>query len=543
MSLFIPKMVPLHSPEVPYEVDPLTISSPPGNRWTTANTGEQMPGVLTPFTITMLAQSVEMGFLGAFAYLGIIPKKAVKMPQRREDYHLGYFYGYCAANVRVVRHYLDIFPGTSGAAYEAQMFGGDGVGEADKLPWIRKPIVAVKMRRGLRRIPTEMRELRAELLPWWRSEVRRLETATLAETKQACIDAQVQYYRAVPYVWASAVIAQLSYMRLCELAAESGNPGTENVVCGGYGTEEIDMATDLWRVSRGRMTKEEFLDHHGWTVPLGMEIAEPSWRENPDALDGLIATYAGMSDDEEPGSVLGRRADERIAGEQAILSGLPKNKRKGALRAMHQASEYMQVRTIQKVASAMAWDVFRAAARRMGDLYVEAGMLDDASDVFQLTAAELLGPELPADAKAIVADRRRRHDEYLDYRLPVFWEGDPEVERISQDTSEAPLTVEGMGVSPGVVEGVVRVITSPTGAAVEQGEILVCVTTDPSWVSLMVPASGLVIDIGGPVSHGAIVARELGVPCVINTRTGTSTLKTGQRVRVDGSTGVVEILS
>jgi pyruvate,water dikinase len=104
--------------------------------------------------------------------------------------------------------------------------------------------------------------------------------------------------------------------------------------------------------------------------------------------------------------------------------------------------------------------------------------------------------------------------------------------------------VTGLGVSPGIVEGRVRLIRDPADvdADVEPGEVLVCPTTDPSWLALMTIAAALVIDIGAAASHGAIVARELGVPCVIGTRTGTSDLRDGDRVRVDGSTGVVERL-
>jgi pyruvate,water dikinase len=76
----------------------------------------------------------------------------------------------------------------------------------------------------------------------------------------------------------------------------------------------------------------------------------------------------------------------------------------------------------------------------------------------------------------------------------------------------------------------------------EAGEILVCETTNPSWVTLFLIADAMVIDIGGVISHGAIAARELGIPCVINTRDGTRRLRTGDIVRVDGATGTVEVL-
>jgi pyruvate,water dikinase len=88
------------------------------------------------------------------------------------------------------------------------------------------------------------------------------------------------------------------------------------------------------------------------------------------------------------------------------------------------------------------------------------------------------------------------------------------------------------------------VITDPNGSeAIEPGDILVCHTTDPSWSTLMLVASALVIDIGGAMSHGAIIARELGIPCVINTKHGSRELRSGDRVVVDGRAGTVERLS
>ena len=102
--------------------------------------------------------------------------------------------------------------------------------------------------------------------------------------------------------------------------------------------------------------------------------------------------------------------------------------------------------------------------------------------------------------------------------------------------------ITGLGVSPGVVEGRARVVLDAAASELEPGEVLVCETTDPSWASLFLVASALVIDIGGALSHGAIVARELGVPCVINTRTGTRRLRTGDRLRIDGGAGLVTVL-
>ena len=94
-----------------------------------------------------------------------------------------------------------------------------------------------------------------------------------------------------------------------------------------------------------------------------------------------------------------------------------------------------------------------------------------------------------------------------------------------------------------VVTGRARIVSDPAAAELEPGDILVCATTDPSWTPLFMLAEALVIDIGGEISHGAIVARELGVPCVINTKTGTRDIPDGATIRVDPRAGTIEVTS
>jgi pyruvate,water dikinase len=103
--------------------------------------------------------------------------------------------------------------------------------------------------------------------------------------------------------------------------------------------------------------------------------------------------------------------------------------------------------------------------------------------------------------------------------------------------------MSGIGVSGGIVEGTARVLHTPDFGQVAPNEILVAPTTDPSWASIMFISRGLVVDVGGALSHAAVVARELGIPCVVNTRTGTRDIRTGDVLRVDGTTGIVEVLS
>jgi len=107
-------------------------------------------------------------------------------------------------------------------------------------------------------------------------------------------------------------------------------------------------------------------------------------------------------------------------------------------------------------------------------------------------------------------------------------------------TNDGVLT--GMPVSPGVVEGTVHVVFDPHASQLAPGEILVCPGTDPAWTPLFMAAGGLVMEVGGLMTHGSVVAREYGIPAVVGVHEATSRLKTGQRIRVDGSSGEVVVL-
>ena len=101
----------------------------------------------------------------------------------------------------------------------------------------------------------------------------------------------------------------------------------------------------------------------------------------------------------------------------------------------------------------------------------------------------------------------------------------------------------GDPVSPGLVEGTVRVVFNPLDVQLKPGEILVCPGTDPAWTPLFLAAGGLVMEVGGMMTHGSVVAREYGIPAVVGVHQATSRLKTGNRIRVDGSSGMIEMLS
>ena len=176
---------------------------------------------------------------------------------------------------------------------------------------------------------------------------------------------------------------------------------------------------------------------------------------------------------------------------------------------------------------------------------VAEGKLAQSDDLWFLTWGELysLWDENTADFDSLITQRRADLERYQKLRPPLIITSDgeaPVVHYMSDDAPEGVLL--GNPVAPGVVEGVVHVIRDPQRESLAPDEILVAEFTDPGWTPLFINASGLILEVGGVLTHGAVVAREYGIPAIVGVREATTTLQTGQRVRVDGNRGIVEVL-
>jgi pyruvate,water dikinase len=213
-----------------------------------------------------------------------------------------------------------------------------------------------------------------------------------------------------------------------------------------------------------------------------------------------------------------------------------------ALAGLREAPKFFAVRRL---------GLARQALLDSGAALVEAGLLAQADDLFFLKIDELqeIGAqrEISPALRAAVAERRGLHERELRRRqLPrvllsdgtAYYEG----VRSGAAASAGAATLVGDGVSPGVVEGIVRVVFDPSGGQLTPGDILVCPGTDPAWTPLFLAAGGLVMEMGGMMTHGSVVAREYGIPAVVGVHEATSRLHNGQRVRVDGAAGVITLL-
>jgi pyruvate,water dikinase len=208
------------------------------------------------------------------------------------------------------------------------------------------------------------------------------------------------------------------------------------------------------------------------------------------------------------------------------------------------AQALIPLREVGKANYTQALDGARVAARAIGRELADSGRLDDPDDVFGLTYDELLAEPVPPDPRALAIERAALRADYCSTDLADKWMGPPQRVAASAPgaTNGSVSTIQGEAVGGGAVTGRARVVLDVAEEQLEPGEILICRATDPGWTSLFHLAGGVGVDMGGTMSHAAIVARELGIPCVTCTVDGTRRLHTGDLVRLDGDAGEIQII-
>lgn len=284
-----------------------------------------------------------------------------------------------------------------------------------------------------------------------------------------------------------------------------------------------------------------------------IDLGRTRWQEDPTPVMQAVQSYLRIADDERaPDKVFARGSAEAEATLQALMQAL-RHTRAGWLKARLARLAARRVRSLAGLRESPKFFMItllgqiRASLLRAGRELAMAGRLQQADDLFFLNRAELgaLAHGEARDWAGLVAARRQRNArEQRRRQIPrvLLSDGRAFYEGIGATTPLEAGIIPGMAVSPGVVEGRVRVVLNPHGAELLPGEILVCPGTDPSWTPLFLAAGGLVMEVGGLMTHGSVVAREYGIPAVVGVHQATTRLRTGQRVRVDGLQGRITLL-
>ena len=286
-----------------------------------------------------------------------------------------------------------------------------------------------------------------------------------------------------------------------------------------------------------------FLGEYGFRAVAEIDAGVPRWDEQPAQVFAALAGLLRIRDEAMAPDVQFERA--RQSAEEAIRRTLAKV---GPFERPRLRLLFRNVRTLAGLRESPKFYAVRGltACRRLllqaGAGLAGAGRLDAADDIFFLTLAEAKEAAAGGDRRKLIAARKaERQRELARRRLPrlLLSDGTCLYGDTAQTGAGSGSSLAGSAASPGVYSGVARVVLEPTGAYLEPGEVLVAPFTDPGWTPLFMSAGALVMEMGGMMSHGSIVAREYGIPAVVGVPAATTAIKTGQRVTVNGTDGVV----
>jgi pyruvate,water dikinase len=522
------------------EWDNLHSFSEPHLHWSTSNFGEAIPGVSTPLSWSIWGAALESAMRGSVYAIGAFDANEKLLPKSSNEWFARSFFGRPAMNVKYLAMVGDRMPGTTGQAVVRDLLGEVPEDMQFRHTMRRYPSIAWRLPWTFFTTPGKVRRVAAETNEFWLANTTSVKSADHAAAIKMMVDTVGKFRDAVT-LQATLLLGSISplYDAIAGLVKKTGIGDT--AALSGFGGAEMDVIGDIFRAAHGDLRIEDVVRRHGFHGPMEGELSSIVWREDASPLRKLLADYAVRDDSADPHRQAEKRRKDAIQTESKLLAALPFHQRPVVRLLLRLAAKRIPMRGIPKRSFLQLFDVLRVCARRIGELLAAEGKLDRPDDVFYLTIEELC-VKWPDNAPDLIVKRRRRRATYTEVSVPTQWQGMPQAIHQNASDRRDESFIKGIGVSPGIIEGRARVLLSPDFAEVTAGEILVTPTTDPSWSSVMFISAGLVVDIGGALSHAAIVARELGLPCVVNTKNGSQVVRSGDLLRVDGAKGLVEII-
>ena len=515
--------------------------------WTAGNFGEAIPDVMTPITWSFVQlfihEAMSASAMPGFDMVGNIGGR----------FYMNLTPVYALAKALRVKSWLGALESVFGRIPP----GLDLPKTTVRWETVRR---AVPMAIGIRlRVRTYLKSMRAFLAasPQRCEELRgRVAATTTAPALAALYESEIEPHLVTSCHMLEAAGRQggSSLVKVrTTLRRMVGDVDAEAMLTGVTASHELaslGLLTGLTRLARGEITRDEFARRYGHRGPHEFELSIPRPGEDPGWIDAQLAGLRDLRTDttrcsrvrRRPGTQAWARFAARYPGQTARMR--ERVRRWGAVVRDRETARSENIR---------AFWVLRAFVVRAGEL---TGVGDD---VFFLHRDELLDL-LRGDKSALdeVPVRRATYEQYaalppypaliVGHFDPVRWAADPGRRSDLYDarggTVPASDTVAGFPGAPGVVEGIARVIPGPEqGDRLQPGDVLVTTVTNVGWTPLFPRAAAVVTDLGAPLSHASIVARELGIPAVVGTGNATMRLHDGDRVRVDGERGTVEVLT
>ena len=427
--------------------------------------------------------------------------------------------------------------------------------------WLKLPLHIIRMSRAemrLRKYRSSFAQLLTEeVFPAFQEEVEAERDIPYSDLTDVELVTKFEEWRAktlddfAPKALTATLLAGFSLQRL-EAAVQKCFSETETkilvnrLISETAGNLTVETNGKLWEVATGDMTLTDFLKDYGHRAVEEFELAQPRWREDTTYIEQIIASFQQSGLQTPPTEFLfptdkgtQQQIAQRESAEKELATRL-ENKtglRKQIESELDFARMYMPFRETAKFYLMLGYEQIRRSLLELDRRYQLNG------DIFYLMPDELqplISGEALSDA---ITTRKMRRELALQIEAPDVIFSDS-LDQIGTSMSiDAVDTYTGVGVSAGVATGEARVLLTPSAVCPSDRDyILVCPSTDPAWTPLFLHAAGLVMERGGVLSHGAVVAREYGVPAVANIPNATRRIADGQTLRVDGNQGTVSLI-
>ena len=309
---------------------------------------------------------------------------------------------------------------------------------------------------------------------------------------------------------------------------------------------------DLARLEGGEAVSKSiqaYLEKYGMRCSGEIDITRPRWSEQPTALIPMILGNIRNFEPNAHRIKFEQGLKEAKQKEQELLSRLEqlpggKGKAKKTKKMIRIVRNLIGYREYPKYTNIQRNYIYKQALLKEAGKLVQKGVIRKKEDIYYLTFEELReAVKTNRLDYGIITKRKAEYEVYEKLTPPRLMTSEGEVIMGEYDTGNIPKgALAGVPVSTGVIEGRARVVLKLEDAIIEEGDILVTKFTDPGWTPLFVSIKGLVTEVGGMMTHGAVIAREYGLPAVVGVDDATKLVRDGQRIRVNGTEGYVEIL-
>lgn len=400
---------------------------------------------------------------------------------------------------------------------------------------------AKRIQSGSRTFAEQYRQM---IAPTFLAEVEKAEAEDLAKLDSATVLERFRHWikrtlidfareSLKPTLFAQFSMQVLEQQIKKPLGPERTRAALSELSAGAHPDADADLGQSIRDVAAGKLERPEFLRRFGHRGNQEMELAQPRWSEDHAALDALLSANRNVLETLCEFPMLPQRW-EKIAAEAKLISFIAKP----MLSHVERLHLYLGLRETAKHHFMRGYALIRKMLIELDWRFKLNG------SIFFLTPEELADLIAGKNLTATIEERRKYRAIALTLESPpVLFSDDLEAIGRPVPAPAGAKQLQGIALSAGVAEGPALVLSEPSAApASVEGYILVCPTTDPAWVPLFVKAKGLVMESGGALSHGAIVAREFGLPAVAGLPDIQNRLQTGQKLRVDGGDGTVTVL-